>query len=104
MLSNRLAFVALAIGCRGAAAGGGYLATRQNTASTLAQAATGDERREPLPPNPSVASGSPVQETEAVVGEASDTVPPPAEAPPPGADRARDLSQPRCGVTVLAQK
>jgi hypothetical protein len=31
MLSNRLAFAALAIACIGAAAGGGYLATRQNT-------------------------------------------------------------------------
>ena len=30
MLSNRLAFVALGIACIGAAAGGGYLATRQN--------------------------------------------------------------------------
>lgn len=39
MLSNRLAFVALAIACIGAAAGGGYLATRQNTvpAPALAQ-------------------------------------------------------------------
>lgn len=38
MFSNRLAFVALAIACIGAAAGGGYLATRQNTVPTPASA------------------------------------------------------------------
>ena len=38
MLSNRLAFAALAIACIGAAAGGGYLATRQNTIPTPASA------------------------------------------------------------------
>ena len=38
MLSNRLAFAALAIACIGAAAGGGYLATRQNTVPTPAAA------------------------------------------------------------------
>ena len=38
MLSNRLAFVALAVACIGAAAGGGYLATRQNTVPTPASA------------------------------------------------------------------
>ena len=38
MLSNRLAFAALAIACIGAAAGGGYLATRQSTIPTPASA------------------------------------------------------------------
>jgi hypothetical protein len=38
MLSNRLAFVALALACIGAAAGGGYLATRQNTVPAPASA------------------------------------------------------------------
>ena len=38
MFSNRLAFVALALACIGAAAGGGYLATRQNTVPTPASA------------------------------------------------------------------
>ena len=38
MLSNRLAFAALAVACIGAAAGGGYLATRQNTVPTPASA------------------------------------------------------------------
>jgi len=47
MLSNRLAFAALAIACIGAAAGGGYLATRQNTIPTpaLAQIQPPAERR-----------------------------------------------------------
>jgi hypothetical protein len=40
MLSNRLAFAALAIACIGAAAGGGYLATRQNAVPTPASAQT----------------------------------------------------------------
>src|SRR5437763_1914527 len=40
MLSNRLAFAALAAACIGAAAGGGYLATRQNTVPTPASAQT----------------------------------------------------------------
>jgi len=38
MFSNRLAFAALAVGCLGAAAGGGYFATRQNTVPTPAAA------------------------------------------------------------------
>jgi type IV secretory pathway VirB10-like protein len=38
MLSNRLAFAALAVACIGAAAGGGYLATRQNAVPTPASA------------------------------------------------------------------
>src|SRR5450759_2952441 len=38
MLSNRLAFAALAIACIGAAAGGGYLATRQNVVPAPASA------------------------------------------------------------------
>ncbi len=38
MVSNRLAFAALAVACIAAAAGGGYLATRQNTVPTPASA------------------------------------------------------------------
>ena len=38
MLSNRLAFAALAVACIGAAAGGGYLATRQNVVPAPASA------------------------------------------------------------------
>ncbi len=69
MLSNRLAFAALATACIAAAAGGGYLASRQN-AVPAPVAATSAPAVSPAP----VASGPaerPVQETEAVVGDAA---------------------------------
>ena len=77
MLSNRLAFAALAIACLGAAAGGGYLATRQNTVPTPASAQT--TAAAPVsavvpatPPQPAAAApAKPVQESEGVVGDAS---------------------------------
>ena len=75
MLSNRLAFAALAIACIGAAAGGGYLATRQNTVPTPASAQI-QPSAPPAPapvmatrPAPAAAPAKPVQETEGVVGE-----------------------------------
>ena len=83
MLSNRLAFVALAIACIGAAAGGGYLATRQNTvptpASAQAQTAAAAARAPEHTASAAVATqpgapGAParvVQETENVVGDAA---------------------------------
>jgi len=84
MLSNRLAFAALAIACIGAAAGGGYLATRQNVVPSPASA-----QMQPLAPGTSAVPAAPltataeqppstaplapesraVQETEAVVGD-----------------------------------
>ena len=80
MLSNRLAFLALAIGCLGAAAGGGYLATRQNTvpAPASAQAQTSS-----VPAPAQAAAKAPastptvkaVQETEGVVDTPSTPVP-----------------------------
>ncbi len=103
MLSNRLAFAALALACIGAAAGGGYLATRQNVvpapASAQARPAAAatvpveaDAAVAALQPDATPASVKAVQETEAVV-------PPPASkasaarkvdpAPRPGAARAR---------------
>ena len=74
MLSNRLAFAALGVACIAAAAGGGYLASRQNTVpAPLAATST--------PASPlSSAAGKPVQETEAIVGDAKA---PTAEAIPP---------------------
>ena len=87
MLSNRFAFAALAIACIGAAAGGGYLATRQNTVPTPASAqvqTTGATAPVPAPPaSPAVATqpGTPaapakaVQETESVVGDATSRTP-----------------------------
>jgi len=77
MLSNRLAFAALAVACIAAAAGGGYLASRQNTvpAPASAQTASPVPAAAPAPAAPSTAVAAPtadrpVQETEAVVGDA----------------------------------
>jgi hypothetical protein len=61
MLSNRLAFIALAVACLAAAAGGGYLATRQNAIPAPATAVA-------LSETPAQA-GKPVRETEAVIGD-----------------------------------
>jgi hypothetical protein len=68
MLSNRLAFAALAVACIGAAAGGGYLASRQTAVPAAAQAATSVPQAS-IPSSPAASAGTPVQETEAVVGE-----------------------------------
>jgi type IV secretory pathway VirB10-like protein len=72
MPSNRLAFAALAFACIGAAAGGGYLATRQNTIPTPAAAQT--------PVTPPVPS-RPVQETEGTVGDIASKPPATVTAP-----------------------
>jgi hypothetical protein len=87
MLSNRLAFVALAIACLGAAAGGGYLASRQNTvpAPASAQAQTAQVATTSVTPSlPSTAAASaspvPVQETEAVVGDTATRTPASADS------------------------
>src|SRR5438094_10133150 len=77
MLSNRLAFAALATACIAAAAGGGYLASRQNAVPAPVAATSA--------PGPAAAPASagpaerPVQETEGVVGDAAK----PAPVPPP---------------------
>jgi hypothetical protein len=80
MLSNRLAFAALAVGCLGAAAGGGYLASRQNAvpAPIAAQAQPPAATTQPAAPQP-------VQETEAVVGDTARPAPAPAPVPAPPA-------------------
>ena len=83
MLSNRLAFVALAIACIGAAAGGGYLATRQNTVPAPASAQTSagqpagdrgirrraDAAAAAVAARARAAPAKAVQETEGVVGD-----------------------------------
>jgi hypothetical protein len=87
MLSNRFAFAALAIACIGAAAGGGYLATRQNVvpapASAQVQTAAAVTPA-PAPaaspavaaqPNTPAAPAKAVQETEGVVGDAAARTP-----------------------------
>jgi hypothetical protein len=78
MLSNRLAFAALALACIGAAAGGGYLASRQMNAPAAAR--TVDAVTEPAP-----SAEAPVEETEAIVNDAArppaTTATPPAKPP-----------------------
>ena len=89
MLSNRLAFAALAIACLGAAAGGGYLATRQNVvpspasaqvqplppATTAAAPASPLTAEQPLSTAPLAPASRAVQETEAVVGDRTPSTP-----------------------------
>jgi hypothetical protein len=97
MLSNRFALAALAVACIGAAAGGGYLASRQNAVPAPAQAAT----NVPLAPTPAgetASAGAPVQETEALVGELNSQTPPrvpvaASNAPAPSARRAETPSR-----------
>src|ERR1700681_4393290 len=65
MLSNRFAFIGLAVACVAAAAAGGYLATRQNVKPVTAVTAVAS-------PEAPAHVAKPVQETEAVVGDARD--------------------------------
>src|SRR4030095_7273693 len=69
MFSNRLTFGVLAVACIVAAGAGGYFATRQN----VVPAPVGAVASDPATPATATPGGatvdSPVQETEAVVGE-----------------------------------
>src|SRR5260370_26117627 len=78
MLSNKLAFAALAVACIAAAAGGGDLASRQNTVPTPAAAQTQPAAAAAPTSPPAAASPRPVQGTEAVGG---DRTPPPTTQP-----------------------
>ena len=82
MFSNRAAFAALALACLAAAAGGGYLATRQSAEPIALPAATASEQLSP--------AAQPVQETEATVGD-----PAPSAQPAPAAARSRRAGQRR---------
>jgi hypothetical protein len=100
MLSNRLAFAALAIACIGAAAGGGYLATRQNVVPSPASAqmqplpttsaapaslsATAEQPSSTVPSTPQA-----VQETEALVGDKAPSTPPSSVSVPKTANARR---------------
>ena len=64
MLANRLAFAALAVACIGAAAGGGYLASRQSSAPVSAAVSA--------PGSATSSTAKPVQETEAIVGDTAE--------------------------------
>src|SRR5262249_28476882 len=79
MLSNRLAFAALGVAWIAAAAGGGYLASRQNAVPAPVAAISTS-----LPADaqgPAVTPERPVQETEAIVAEAPKPAAFPAPAP-----------------------
>jgi type IV secretory pathway VirB10-like protein len=113
MLSNRLAFVVLAVACIGAAAGGGYLATRQNTvpapvAASSAPAPAVTTTAAPASTATPAASAKPVQETEAVIAEAPL---PAAPAPKPSAAkpatppaRVSTASPSRSATTTVARR
>ena len=106
MLSNRLAFAALATACIAAAAGGGYLASRQNAvpAPAAAQAVPGPS----VVPTPAPVSAAaerpvqPVQETEALVGDTAKT-PGPRSAAPKRAETAVRPSAARQSRTAAAR-
>ena len=93
MLSNRLAFAALAVACIGAAAGGGYLATRQNVVPAPASAEMMAPAAAPaaaLTAEQAPAAPLAVQETEAVVGDRPQSVPAPPVAPAPKTTASRN--------------
>lgn len=76
MASNQLAVAALGAACIVAAAGGGYVALRQNAVPTPAAASA------PLAPTTLTTPNRPVQETEAAIGEmAKSTAPTPVVTP-----------------------
>jgi hypothetical protein len=83
MFSNRLAFTALAVACITAAAGGAFMATRQNAATEKPAAIE-------MPAAPVEASAKPVQETEAIVSPAPSAAAAPAPAKPAAAPRKRE--------------
>ena len=87
MLSNKLAFAALAVACIAAAAGGGYLASRQNTVPTPAAAQTAASTSETPVAATATPAGRPVQETEGIVGDR------PASPATKRADKARESSR-----------
>src|SRR5262245_41627680 len=84
MLSNRLAFAALGAACIAAAAGGGYLASRQNAVpASVAASAPAAPAAAPSAP---LTAEKPVQETEAIVSEPAVK---PAPVPAPVASSSR---------------
>jgi len=94
MFSNRLTFAALAAACITAAGVGGYFASRQNTVPTPASAAEA-----PLSTTDTTAVDHPVQETEAVIGDAApatsgaaQAAPSPARAVTPRTESSRSTS------------
>ena len=70
MFSNRLAVAVLGAACITAAAAGGYFAARQNAVPTPAAAQVQPAESAPVAA-PETAASRPVQETEAIVGDAT---------------------------------
>src|SRR5947209_3031352 len=98
MLSNRLAFAALAVACVAAAAGGGYLASRQNAVPAPAAAQTQPvAATTPAPAAPAAVAERPVQETEAVVAEPKTPVK--SEAPKIAPARRAEKAPARAAAT-----
>ncbi|PYR07918.1 MAG: hypothetical protein DMG00_16195 [Acidobacteria bacterium] len=98
MLSNRLAFAALAVACVAAAAGGGYLASRQNAVPAPAAAQTQPvAATTPAPAAPAAVAERPVQETEAVVAEPKTPVK--SEAPKIAAAKRAEKAPARAAAT-----
>jgi hypothetical protein len=114
MFSNRLAFAALALACIAAAAGGGYFASRQNAtpvpvmAAPAATVAPATAPAETAGPSSAATAEKPVQETEAVVGDAppkpaqTPEAPEPASSIPAPAKRPDAPSRPPPRVTKSA--
>src|SRR5712691_9881876 len=91
MPSNRLAFAALAIACLGAAAGGGYLASKQNAvpapAAAQIQAPLAGTSAQPADAAKQLSAAltaerppQVVQETEGVIADTASRVPAPSAA------------------------
>ena len=101
MLSNRLAFAALAVACIAAAAGGGYLASRQNAvpapAAAQGQPVAPTTAATPAPAAPAPLAERPVQETEAVVAEPKTPVK--SEAPKVAAPKRVEKAPARAAAT-----
>jgi len=103
MLSNKLAFAALALACIGAAGAGGYLASRQNAVPAPASAQTVAATQPAATTTDAMASQAarpapqPVQETEAVVNDSAPK-PSPKNAGPKRAERAPESHQARAGT------
>lgn len=87
---NKLVFAGLSIGCLAAAAGGSYLAVRQNQAAT----ASGAIGAPSAPVEPAAASAAaPVTESEGVIAPESSTPVAPAPSAPAVSRRLQAISQ-----------
>ena len=96
-MSSRVLAGLLVAGCVAAAAGGGYLAVRQNAVQPVPVAASSAPPASVAPSTPATGAGAPVSETEAVVSSA--TAKPQAEAEP----AAPSTASPRPSVSPVRE-